>query len=613
MRNLVIGTAGHVDHGKTSLIKALTGINTDTLEEEQRRGISINLGFAYLKLDEETTVGIVDVPGHERFIKNMLAGVCGIDLNLLTVAADDGIMPQTREHMEIIRFLKVKQIICVITKTDLVSRERVEEVKQAVRDEFNIQDFVEFSIYDPLATEKVKQLIKKRLQDIEIDENEVYRMPIDRVFTVKGQGVVITGSALSGKVKMGDELEILPTKQRVRIRGIQSFNQPRNEAYKHMRVALNLGGVKKEDISRGKIIASIGAYTTPTKVIDVKIIMGKNVSEPLDTLEHVKFFYLASVIKCQVKLLGVKTLEANEVAYAQLLLEDEIYAKKGDLGVLRRLNPIETIAGVEIINAHGEYINKQKEQAYLSMLRLYDEADSKEMVLHYLEGHPFTEIEVLKEKFNLTNIDFLNDCLIYEERYVLTQGSFNRLNEKILEILASFHAQNPLVPGMNKNISQEQLGLNQLPKRIYNQLLSQFAGITVTNEYVKRTEFSIAYSPEEQRQIEAIQNYLDQFMFQPPKLEELLANVKGNKVKNLYYTLIKTKEIIQIDTDIVLTKKMYQEMVKRVEDFFTTKQLLTIQDLRDLLNTSRKYVVAYLEYLDKVGITKRAPEGRMKK
>lgn len=613
MRNLVIGTAGHVDHGKTSLIKALTGINTDTLEEEQRRGISINLGFAYLKLDEETTVGIVDVPGHERFIKNMLAGVCGIDLNLLTVAADDGIMPQTREHMEIIRFLKVKQIICVITKTDLVSRERVEEVKQAVRDEFNIQDFVEFSIYDPLATEKVKQLIKKRLQDIEIDENEVYRMPIDRVFTVKGQGVVITGSALSGKVKMGDELEILPTKQRVRIRGIQSFNQPRNEAYKHMRVALNLGGVKKEDISRGKIIASIGAYTTPTKVIDVKIIMGKNVSEPLDTLEHVKFFYLASVIKCQVKLLGVKTLEANEVAYAQLLLEDEIYAKKGDLGVLRRLNPIETIAGVEIINAHGEYINKQKEQAYLSMLRLYDEADSKEMVLHYLEGHPFTEIEVLKEKFNLTNIDFLNDCLIYEERYVLTQGSFNRLNEKILEILASFHAQNPLVPGMNKNISQEQLGLNQLPKRIYNQLLSQFAGITVTNEYVKRTEFSIAYSPEEQRQIEAIQNYLDQFIFQPPKLEELLANVKGNKVKNLYYTLIKTKEIIQIDTDIVLTKKMYQEMVKRVEDFFTTKQLLTIQDLRDLLNTSRKYVVAYLEYLDKVGITKRAPEGRMKK
>ncbi len=618
MRNLVIGTAGHIDHGKTSLVKALTGINTDTLKEELTRGITVNLGFAYLNLDNEHTIGIVDVPGHEKLIKNMLAGVCGIDLILLTVAADDGIMPQTREHLEIIKFLHVENIVVVITKIDLVLKERIDEVKKSIQDEFNLNKFVEFSIYKNETTHDVLQVIKENIKKEQNTSEEIFRMPIDRVFNVKGQGVVVTGSSLSGIVCIGDELEILPTKQRVRVKGIQSFNKPRKEAYKQMRVGLNLGGVKKEDIKRGKIIATIGVFS-PSNIIDVKIKVSEKISDPIKNLEEVKFYYLASEIKCRVKLINRKQINDGEVVYGQLLLDEAVYANNKDLGVLRRINPIKTIAGIEIINVFGEYVNR-KDNSYNETLKLFDNNDTRTLIQQYVYNHPFVKLNILKQKLNLihqTDEELIkiisNNCIVFDDGACLTKEKLDKLQETVIAILKKYHQDYPYEKGMSKQVCQNELNLNHISNRSFSQFLTLSEGVKVDNDKVKLDSFSIKYNKEEQKTVNAIINYIELFEFKPPKLDDVLVNVRGQNVKSIYYSLIKEEKLIKTDQDVVLTKRKYEEMMSRLDQYFKDNDVLMINDARDLLNSSRKYVVAYLEYLDKIGFTRRTEKGRVKK
>jgi selenocysteine-specific elongation factor len=619
MENLVIGTAGHVDHGKTSLIKALTGINTDTLKEEKQRGITVNLGFTYLNLDQEHTVGIVDVPGHEGLIKNMLAGVCGINLILLTVAADDGVMPQTREHMEIIKFLHVKNVIVVITKTDLVTKERVAEVKKQVENVLKLNHFVEFSIYQPETVNNVIQMIKANLIEEENANKEIFRMSIDRVFNVKGQGVVITGSSLSGTVRIGDELEILPTKQKVKVRGIQSFNKPQQIAYKHMRVALNLGGVKKEAIKRGKILSTINVFSTPSKIIDVKIVASKYLTKPIKNLEKVKFYYLASEVKCRIKLINCKQVNALDVVYGQLLLDEGIYANNQDLGVLRRVNPIETIAGIEIINIFGEHVSR-KDDSYLKILKLYEKQDVGALINYYLHKHNFIKLNDLKQKLNLLNhtdeslIGIIkNSGMIFADNTCLSFEGFKTIKERFITLLTKYHQDNPYDIGMNKQICQQELGLKLLNNKTFTELIAFFSEIELKNDKVKLTSFSINYSQEEQKIVTELQKYIDSFNFKPPKLVDILLNIKAKNVKRLYYSLISEKELILFDKDIVLTKSKYAEMIKLMDQFFSKNKVLKINDAKEILDTSRKYLVAFLEYLDKVGYTRRVEEGRIKR
>lgn len=619
MENLVIGTAGHVDHGKTSLVRALTGINTDTLKEEQARGITVNLGFAYLKLDEQHTVGIVDVPGHEKLIKNMIAGVCGINLILLTVACDDGIMPQTREHMEIIRFLKINNIVAVLTKVDLVSQDRKEEVKKAIRDEFGIQQIVEFSIYDKETTKNVIKVIKDNLKEEKSPAQEIFRLPVDRVFTVKGQGVVVTGSSLSGFVRIGDELELLPSKMKVKVRGIQSFNKVQTIAYKHMRVALNLGGVKKEDIKRGTLIVTKGIYTNPSLILDVKITVSKSISEPLNNLDRYKFYYLANEIKCRLKLINCKQLNAGEVAFCQLLLDEPIYASNKDVGVLRQINPIKTIAGIEIVNVFGEYVNR-KDSSYTDLLQLYEKQDIPNLLERYITEHPFVKVMDLKQRLGLFEakdedlIQIINNFgLILNDGSSLTQAYFHALSEKIITLLSNYHKTNPHEQGINRNILQRDLQLEILSPKTFSQLILMIKDIKIENDKVKLANFSVKYSKEEQEIVNRIKNFIDSFSYQPPKLGDILTNITGKNIKSIYYSLIKEKELIPIAEDIALTKEKFTEMIKLFDQFFAKNKVLTINDTREILNTSRKYLVMILEYLDKIGYTRRIEEGRVKR
>lgn len=617
MENFVIGTAGHVDHCKTSLIKALTGINTDTLLEEQRRGISINLGFAYLPLAENLTVGIVDVPGHERFIKNMLAGVCGINLILLTVAADDGIMPQTREHMEIIDFLHIKNIIAVITKTDLVTRERIEEVKAQIRKEFNIEKIVEFSINKPETTKVVLAAIKENYFAYESQEDYLFRLPVDRVFVVKGFGVVVTGSSLSGQVKIGDELEILPDKVRVKVKGIECFNQKRSIAYKHMRVALNLGGVKKEELARGKILASVGAFSRPTKIIDVKITTSKYLKEPLKHLEHLKFYYLAKEIKCQVKLFDHKEVTKSVTVYGQILLDEAIYAHINDLGVLRRLSPVQTIAGVEIINVFGDYV-KKNDYLYVEMLKLFEKKNYEVLIPLLIDKHPFITIKELRERLNLSNIDLLLSIVhkngyVFSNQTCLTFNRFNEIKDRIITKVNQYHQSHPYEQGINKLQLLQELELGEIHTKVFTEILEKIPEIMIINERVKARDYHVKYNQEELRIVNNLKNYLDSFNYKPPKINDVLANIKGKSVKGILYSLIKNKELIQLDEEFCITKDKYEEMIKLFDRYFDKHIILTLNDARDLLDTSRKYLVLFLEYLDKVGYTRRVEEGRVKK
>ncbi|XMB67686.1 selenocysteine-specific translation elongation factor [Mycoplasmatota bacterium zrk1] len=609
MNNFVIGTAGHIDHGKTSLIKALTGINTDTLQEEQRRGITIDLGFSYLELSSELTVGIVDVPGHEKLIKNMLSGVCGIDLILLVIAVDDGIMPQTREHFEIINHLNVENILVVLTKTDLVDENRVSEVKNVVKTEFGVSNFVNFSIYDENSYSNVKEAITSMLVLDDEDDTDTFRMPIDRVFNVKGHGVVVTGSSISGKVRIGDKLEVLPSKNIVRVKGIQVFKKKVDIAYKKTRIALNISGIKQQDLNRGKIISTPNKLI-PTKILDVKIKVS-NIDGVLKHLENVKFHYLASEVKAKIKLFNIKEINKGEVVYGQLLLEEELYAVNGDLGVLRKINPNITVAGVEIINVHGKFANR-KDNSYVEKIKGIEEGDLFNIVSSYFKSNLFSTKKNLLSDLGISDNELSEldlDVIEVDDIYI-SKENFNIFKRNVLVILNDYHKRNKYELGINKSELFNTLDLS-ISSKAATKFLGLIDDIEVTDK-VKLKSFQISLSKEENIIAKRILKFVDSNDFKPPKYKEIIA-FTDIKAMEVYFTLIKQGEIVKLDDDIVLTKHMISKLLKVLDEYFEKNQILTLTDAREILNSSRRYVVPYLEYLDKIGYTKRVESGRTKK
>lgn len=616
MKNIVIGTAGHIDHGKTSLIKALTGTDTDTLKEEKQRGITVNLGFTSLKLDDTLTVGVVDVPGHEKLIKNMLAGIFGMDLILFTIAANDGIMPQTVEHMEIIKFLKVKHVIIVITKTDLVSKERIEEVKDSVKKQFGFDEFITFNIYDKQAIEGIKSRIKHHMKTQPASLNEPFRLPIDRAFNVKGYGVVVTGTSLSGEITVGDELELLPSHQVVKVKGIQAFNQSRTKASKHMRVALNLSNVKKEALKRGDILATKKVFTK-SEILDIKLEVSKSLKQKIKHLERVKFNYLTSEITCRIKLFNQTSVEPGETIYAQLLLDEPVYANQKDLGIIRSFNPSKTIGGAEIINVFGDYVHR-KDENYANVLSLYENNHVQALITYHLNKHPFTKLLELKHKLNLSDQmvkDFKDtfEGVIFDDQSCLTKTTLNQYEESLKTLLNEFHQNYPFETGMNKKECQQKLSLDTLSNKIFNALVDQFEGVETVKDKLKLRGYKTVYNKEEKAVIEAIMDAYTQVGYRPKKLNEMISSIRSSKAKNLVYALIKEGQLIKVDDEIIITKKHYQSMIEMIDAFFKDKSLLQLGDLRDMLGASRKYVVAYLEYLDQIGYTKRVESGRVKR
>lgn len=618
MRYVILGTAGHIDHGKSTLVKALTGIDPDRLKEEKERGITIDLGFADLNYPDGLTVGIVDVPGHERLVRNMLAGAGGIDMVILVIAADEGIMPQSREHLAICDLLRIKSGIIVITKADLVEKDWLDLVIEEVR-EFVKGTFLERAEIIPVSARSGYNLdlLKERIHQLALTietkpVNEIFRLPIDRVFTLKGFGTVVTGTLISGLIKVDDDVEILPAGLRSKVRGLHSHGKPIKTAYAGQRVAINLQGIDKEDLSRGDVVVTPDVLR-PVTYIDAKIEMLPN-QQPLKTRSVVHFHLTTLDTLGRIILYEVEEIKGGESGYCQIRLSEPVVALSGDRFIIRRFSPVITIGGGTVLDP---YPLKRRKTEGIGDLIVYEsgsllerlstkikKAGAKGLNKRFLKGWVRAEIpaiedsiKVLKEKGEIIQIE---EVLLHGDVY---EGICN----EIKRLLKVYHESNPLSPGMQK---EELRSLLKISPEIWNGLLSTIRGVKVEKNLVCLEGFSISSADSEVSG--RILKILDESGFQPPSKEELseILQLRPKEVSDILRLMQKEGRLTRINDSLYLTRQHYDRMLSLLKDFFSKKPQMTVAEFRDLLGTTRKYAIPFLEYLDSNKITLRVGEVR---
>jgi selenocysteine-specific elongation factor len=620
MRYVILGTAGHIDHGKSALVKALTGIDPDRLKEEKERGITIDLGFADLSYPDGLTIGIVDVPGHERLVRNMLAGAGGIDLVLLVIAADEGVMPQSREHLYICDLLKIKSGLIVITKADLVESDWLELMKDEVKN-FVKGTFLEGTPIVPISSKTMFNidLLKEEIRNVALKVEPkptkgLFRLPIDRVFTLKGFGTVITGTALSGSISVDDAVEILPSNIKSRVRGLHSHGKPIQTAYAGQRVAINLQGVEKEELERGDSVVLPGRFI-PTKTIDAQIELLRDVP-PLKSKSLVHFHLATSETIARVILFGRDELKPEENCYCQFRLQNPVVSMSGDRYIIRRFSPVETIGGGEIFDPSPP---KRRQKDIAETLATFEKGNLGDKIslkvlqsglngisTMALDGWIKAEIpairesiEILREKGLIFNIE---DVLIHKT-------FFDSFREKVLQILKNFHVKNLLKPGMPKE--ELRVSLNIEP-RLFGGLITALKDVVMEKEIIRLRTFSTVLSQAEETLKAKILDLLQKGGFQPPNKEELSQSLKLDQkhLSDILKLMVKEGSLMRINESMYLTSSVYNDMIKALKDFFSKKSEMTVAEFRDILATTRKYALPILEYLDSNKITLRVGDIR---
>lgn len=611
----VIGTAGHVDHGKSVLIQALTGIDPDRLPEEKEREMTIDLGFAWLKLPSGREVSIVDVPGHERFVKNMVAGVGGIDLALLIVAANEGVMAQTKEHLAILDLVGIKRGIIVITKRDLVDKEWLELVTLEVEEGIKGTTLAQAPILavSAITGEGLPDLVSTI--DHILDSTPVRkdigrpRLPIDRVFTMAGFGTVVTGTLIDGCLSLGQELEILPSGLKARIRGLEMHKRKIDAASPGSRVAVNLAGVAKDDLKRGDILTNPG-WLMPSKALDVKLCLLHDSPRPLSHNTWVTFHTGSSEVMGKVRLLEKEKLQPGETGWAQLLLTQTIAAVKGDPFIIR--SPKETLGGGEIVDPYARR-HRRSHPEFIESLKVKEKAAPQEVLLTTLEEKQPLELLKLAAHCHLSldetekivhTLALGRKVIILEDKgphslLLSTQG----LKHSITQLVQNYHQQSPLSQGISKEKLRERL---KIPAQPFTEVLGQLLqdGVLVEDDgTVRFPSHQVRLTKEQQAAINAFINSLAQRPYSPPS--ELIPKPE------LLNLLIEQRRVVRISDGVILTTATYNEMVTRITDYIKYKGKITLAEARDLLKTSRKYAVALLEYLDKQKITHRIGDERV--
>src|SRR5690625_1095746 len=575
MKHIIIGTAGHIDHGKTSLIKALTGRETDRLKEEKKRGISIELGFTYFDLPNGQRAGIIDVPGHERFIKNMLAGVIGIDIVLLVVAADEGPMPQTMEHLAILDLLGIERGFIVLSKTDLVEEEWLELVEEEVRDKvrgtfLEKSPIVRVSSTKKQGLDQVIHLLEKAAKDIEDKEiNQMPRLPVDRSFIVPGFGTVVTGTLLSGSLKIGDEVEAYPSGQISRIRTLQVHEEDAEIAYAGQRVAMNLAGLKREDVNRGSVIAPVGSMEK-TRMLDVKIKLLDSLDRPIKNRSRLRIYLGTKELLARLVLLDRDILNPAEEAYAQLRLEEELVAQRKDKFIVRFYSPMFTIGGGVVLEA-----NPRKKRRFnkkdLEELRIKDQGTSLEILEKIIEDRSpsFPTIKDLSlytsnlEETLIKDIDKLEEAgrlisfSLTKDKYIIHKNYFKGLREKIEKDLKAYHKKYPLRKGRSKEeIRGKYLkdASTRLGEAILDRLIEE-GYIKQDMEHIRLTDFTLSYNEEQKKIKEKIISHLQAQAYMPPKREELIEENPGDKreIQEVFNSLV-NKELIRLNEEVFILK-----------------------------------------------------------
>ena len=631
MKSIIIGTAGHIDHGKSALVRALTGIDPDRLEEEKRRGITIDLGFAHLQLSgpggEKLRFGFIDVPGHERFVRNMLAGVGGIDLVLLVIAADESIKPQTREHFEICRLLSIPRGITVITKSDLVDEDTLSvvrlEIEEFVRDSFldaSRVPMVAVSAKTGAGLEELKREIARLSSEVPARDTEaLFRLPIDRVFAMKGFGTVVTGTLIAGKTQKEDEVEVFPSRKRVRVRGVQVHGSSTDRASAGQRTALNLAGVALEELARGMTLAASGAFE-PAQQFDVRLSLLKD-ARPLKNRARVHLHAFSSETIAEVTLHEAGELKPGGSAFARLRTANPLLLLPGDRAILRQFSPVVTIGGAVVLDAFP--VRRQKKNTLLDFLKAVGNGDRQQSLLSRIRrrahqglsmGDAVRETGMRKSVLQPLITKLLEQKQVVRAGELLVEsGAFARARQLTISTLDAFHKANPLVAGMSKEELREKLDLgSEVMEAVLGELVREKKA-EVTGEQVRLAGRGVELKDEEARAKTQIEQAFASAGLKVPAMYEVLGKLPIDKVRaqKLVTLLLRDRVLVKLADELVFHQTALESLRHILTNYKATSQKIDVAKFKDLTGVSRKYAIPLLEYLDRERITRRAGDERI--
>ena len=632
MRYVIAGTAGHIDHGKTALVRALTGVDTDRFKEEKVRGITIDIGFANLNLDDGTRIGFVDVPGHERFVKNMLAGIGGIDLVVLVVAADESVMPQTREHLEICSLLHVAHGFTVITKVDAVDAELADLVEMEVRDYLKgtflgEAPIVRFSAVSGEGTDAVVRTLGEMSSRVAArDSSDIFRLPIDRCFTMKGFGTVVTGTLVSGSIRKEDPAVLLPSGQATRIRGVQVHGRPEKQAQAGQRTALNLQGVDVGDVERGMML-TVPSLLEPTSVIDCHLELLASAPRPIARRKRIRFHVGTAEILGYVRLLGQDLLEPGSSSFAQLRLETPTVAVPGDRFIVRQYSPMITIAGGEVLEVRAAK-HRLKDERVVRRLELLRTCTVPERLMSIVDDRGLDGIG-LRELVSLAgrapkavrkNLEELRDAgrvrfLSENPLTAMPEDAYRSACSGVLSAVDAFHKKNPLAGGISREALHAS-AVAKAPPLVFQSILDgliRSKKLETSNEIVHVHGRRATLSSGEERVRDILREGFRKYGLEVPPADEVVRKLQMDpgSVRGVLQFMIRDGSLKKINEELVVERSVMDGVIDRLRELRKTNPNLGVGEFKELTGVTRKYAIPMLEYFDRIRVTRRNGNSRL--
>ncbi len=623
-KHVVLGMAGHIDHGKTAIVRALTGTNTDRLKEEIARGMTTDLGFAFLG----ESITVIDVPGHEKFVKTMVAGVNTIDMALLVIAADDGIMPQTREHLAILNFLQATKGVIAVNKIDLVEPEWVElvidDIKRLVKGTvLESAPIIPVCTLTNVGIDKLREEIVRIANTIKARHDKgIFRLPVDRVFTIKGFGTVVAGTVLSGKIAAGDAVELQPQGTLLRVRGVQVHDESVNQGDIGFRTAINLGRIEKTSIERGDVLVEPGFYK-PTYMIDVQFSLLKSWDKDLENRTRLRVHIGTSEIIARIILLDKEKYAPGDDGYAQLHFEKPVVADIMDRFVVRSYSPPYTMGGGTILDVHPKR-HKQFEKEVVEKLERIFIGDPNQIIMEHFNKTRFvpkTDEEIAKAlgisredlSYRLKDLEVENRILRVAKNRIMSRDNYESLGKKMINCLETFHEQNPLLLSLSAG-KLRLLVKQEVDQSIFDEMLAKLQKENVVNvegDQVSLAGRQITLNPKLEEHRKRIEKQFIDNLFDPPGFENIISDM-GEKVRKVLTFMVDSGDLVRVEKDVYFHKNALEEGMKKITALLSgAKKEATMADMRSVFeSSSRKKLVALLEYFDRTGFTKREGDAR---
>jgi len=632
MPHVIVGTAGHIDHGKTALVKALTGIDTDRLKEEKERGITIDLGFAHLALDPTTTISFIDVPGHERFIKNMLAGVGGIDLVMLVIAADESVMPQTREHLDICSLLHIKQGFTVLTKIDKVESEMADLVEAEVRD-FLKGSFLEHS---PIlrassnTAEGIPQVIHTLRDSVAKigakDEGDIFRLPIDRCFTMKGFGTVVTGTLIAGRVGKEEEVEIFPMQRQTRVRGIQVHGKAATEAKAGQRTAINLQGVDVDEIQRGMVLSAPGLFT-PSSMFDCHLELLRSAPNAIESRKRIRFHVGTAELMGYAVLLGQNRLQPGESGFVQIRLEEPTLAVPGDRFIIRQYSPMVTIGGGVILDAMPQK-HRVTDKTIVEKLRVIKEGTADDRIVAVVSEAGLATIELARvagrsgiaptrARERLRQLEKAGRVRALSENphIAVSTTAFNDVANSVVATVKRFHESNPLVQGIGREELKARL-FGDAPNLLFQAVIDKLVTdkkIAIAQDVIHEFGRKVTLKADEERMRSQLTDRFRSLGLQAPTADEIIDTLKLDRTtaRKIIQLLLKENALVKITDEMFVERAAIDKLIADVKALKSKNPKFGVGEFKNLTGVTRKHAIPLLEYLDRQRVTRRVGDERM--